>query len=152
MHHYNLRSDISTYWKNSENIFHCIVHLHNIFLPYKNNFKKYKNKVAILITDFSDFGTKINFGTHHAPGLFLSNKNVVTHKFWLLCSPMVMYFSHAFTIYPWIAQVSYTHWLVELFYMTITRYHRSLNAKIDYSKMVEVIGLIFSVTLYYGLD
>ena len=108
MHQYNLRSDISTYWKNSENIFHCIVHLHIIFLPYKNNFKKVKNKVAILITDFSDFGTKINFRTHHAPGLFLGNKNVVTHKFGLLCSPMVMYFSHVFTIYPWIAQVSYS--------------------------------------------
>ena len=40
------------------------------------------------------------------------------------------------------------HWLVELFYVTLTRYHRSLNVKINYSKMVEDIGLIFSVTLY----
>ena len=107
MHQYNLRSNISTYWKNSENIFHCIVHLHIIFIPYKNNFKKVKNKVAILITDFSDFGTKINFGTHHAPGLFLGNKDVVTHKFWVLSNPLVMYFLPVFTIYPRIAHVSY---------------------------------------------
>ena len=108
MHQYNLRSNISTYWKNSENIFHCIVHLHIIFIPYKNNFKKVKNKVAILITDFSDFGTKINEGTHHAPGMVLGNKNVLTHEFWVLSNPLVMYLSHVFTIYPWITHVSYS--------------------------------------------
>ena len=62
----------------------CFLVEHNFDLSSKTSLDSknlVKNKVAILITDFSDFGTKINEGTHHAPGMVLGNKNVLTHEF-----------------------------------------------------------------------